>query len=350
MLFRSLALAATLAACSSPVLDTSTEDELIASAEAPSSAAPSTPSVQRVELGVVASDQPFAFDVPADALGFTIAATWPPNVTGNEHGIRTLVAPSRRLVVRELVSEGGTLPSTRVVRGVSTFAVPSTTATLGETVGGRWIAVVDGPQGATVTLRIQRGSAGRFQGGVLDLDVYLPDGLVTRDPEPARIVTANSATGDANVRARVDIFYRLLSEHVGIGRGTVRYHAIDRRYLSATTGDARAELLSAARGPHAGLAVVLTNELAYGEGASLLGYSVDLPGLLDAAGSPHGAIAVATNGKTATAENDALTLFHELGQVTSWACGTRPTTTARSICSTTRRRASRAKSAPTPPT
>ncbi len=297
--------------CSSVPVDETEETALErGSATADAGGAAAASSVRVIPLGALRPGARLSFEVPRGALGFTLAVV---AADDKELGIRELTSPNGRRVVDRYVPEGGTRPLGRATRGAATVGIPASTRTAsGEAIAGRWSAIVDGPAGAPMTLRIQSTADGAFHGGALDLDVYVPEGLVVQDPEAPHAVTAAAAPRDASIGARVDMFYSFLQHHVGIGRGEVRFHPIDARYRRAATGDERAALLTAPAAPHAGLAVVLTNEMSYGGGETLLGYSTGLPGFADGVADAHAAIGVALY-KDGSVKNDALTLFHELG-------------------------------------
>jgi hypothetical protein len=164
-----------------------------------------------------------------------------------------------------------------------------------------------------VRIAVQRTSDGEFHGGELDLHVWMPDGLRVHDPEPLHEVRAAEASSDQSIGKRVDLFFEGLDALFGIARGRVTYHAIDASFLSATSGDARAAIAAQAKGDGSpALHVVLTNELAYSEGDSILGYSGGIPGSAIASGSVRSSIVVALyDGESAA--NDGLTVLHEMG-------------------------------------
>lgn len=314
-LLRALSFFSLLGVASCTTLDatgTSSDDALSAGDDqAEHTSAPA--SIEVRSLGGLVPDTAFSFDVPRGAIGFTLT------VLANDPDVvvRSLVSPTGHVAVTDGVPESGTRAIGRGSRGAASVAYPASTASLAgdAVVPGRWTAVVHGPVSAPVSLRVQNTGDGRFHGGALDLDVYVPRGLFVHDPEPVHALDTDTIARDACLERRVAIFYSMLERLVGIRRGAVRYYAIDERYRSATTGDARAALLSAPSTRHPGLAVVLTNDMSYGGGDPLLGYSVGLPGLVDGFGLPQGAIAVALN-KGSDATNDALTLLHELGHFT----------------------------------
>lgn len=270
-----------------------------------------------------------SFDVPADAIGFNVIVS---GDTGARVGVAQLIDPAGNAVVRDYVPDGSDTELALGNRGLGTFSVPSTNATATQPLAsGRWSVTVNGlvPTGPVdksgtsraqgdpitgalhVTVKLQRTGDGAFHGGQLDLHVYVPQGLHVQDPDPVHVVTNPSS--DASIGKRVDFFYEELLRLFDIGRGTVTFHSMDARFAHATTGDDRAQLIAQASvesGP--ALHVVLTNELSYGGGQTLLGYSVGLPGAMNTAGTVRSAIAVALY-DDGTANNDAITFVHEMG-------------------------------------
>ena len=285
-----------------------------------------------LDLGAVVPGTPTTFDVPQDALGFSVTVVGDP---GSFVGIHSLGAPSGASVVSGYTPSGGSGTLALGSRGMGAISVPMTDATAtGGLEHGAWRLVVGGvvpdasapsskgsgaPTGAPVqsplrvTVQFQRSGDGQFHGGALDLHVYVPEGLRMHDPDAVHVVSAERASTDASMNQRVSLFYTELSRLFGISRGVVAYHRIDGRFTTATTGDARAQLMAQAsvKAAHA-LHVVLTNELSYGGGEALLGYSVGMPGASNLPSSVRSSVAVAIYDDQ-TAMNDAITILHEMG-------------------------------------
>ena len=286
-----------------------------------------------IDLGDVAPSAEGAFDVPEGTLGFNVSVL---GDAAARVGVASLIAPDGTRVVTDYALAGSRAKIALGNRGASAVSYPQTSATAQKPVpAGRWRVVVGGvvvppnatpdksntsmPAGAAVesplrvVVRVQRASTGAFQGGELDTHVYVPRGMRIHDPDPLHEVVAEKLATDASLARRVDAFYDELQRLFGIGRGAVTFHAIDGSFRSATTGDARAALIAqaTAEAPQA-LHVVFTNEMSYGGGAPLLGYSVGLPGIANAAGTVRSAISVALY-PDQTATNDAVTMVHEMG-------------------------------------
>jgi hypothetical protein len=288
----------------------------------------------RIDLGDVLPGREVTFDVPAGTLGFNITVEGDAN---SQIGVESLVSPSGEKVVDGFFLPGAN-PDARMAvlggRGASALSVPQSDGTATRPVEhGTWKVVASGivpdetssknkssaalPTGPRittplhVTVAIQRTSDGEFHGGELDLHVWMPAGLRAHDPDPIHEVT--SPEGDRSIAKRIDLFYEDLESLFGIARGRVQFHSIDASFRSATSGDARAA--ACAQAEHDGspaLHVVLTNELSYGGGETILGYSGGIPGSALASRSARSAIVVALY-ENGTAANDALTVLHEMG-------------------------------------
>ncbi len=286
-----------------------------------------------VDLGDVTPGKEVEIDVPDDALGFNISVF---GEGESRVGIASLVDPHGQAVIRDYVPAGAEGPLALGSRGVGAFSVPQTNGTATrDLVAGTWRLVVSGidvpPDAPTdksgtstpvgtpvrgplrVSVRIQKSGDGAFHGGELDMHVYVPEGMRIHDPGPVHELHASGLENDAALARRIDAFYSELERLFGIGRGAVSYHVIDGSFREATTGDARAQLIAQATAtiPQA-LHVVFTNEMSYGGGAPLLGYSVGLPGTVNVPGTVRSAISVAVY-DDGTADNDAITMLHEMG-------------------------------------
>ena len=286
-------------------------------ASSPSDAAPlgspsSKEAVNSVTVAeLVPRDGSLTFEVPAGALGFTLAVAAPAGSEAAPLGIRDLRAPSGQAAVVDFIPRGGTRPLGKGVRGTAAVCAAWTT---GDTsLGGLWSATTDAPKGASHRLLVQATDDGAFHGGLMDLDLYIPDGLLVGAKGARHPVDAATALSDADVSARVDAFFALLETHVGIARGEVTAHALDAKFLAAESGDARADLLAHAAPTELGrLAVAFTNSMSYTDGDPLYGYSLGLPGFAAPGAGARAAIAVALY-EDSSAKNDAVTILHERG-------------------------------------
>lgn len=333
-----------LSACSSPVLppgDSSEPDPndnggngASANADAGRGASPnangSDPSV--IDLGEVQAGAPLTFDVPRGTLGFTIVVDG--NVTANDAlGVAELGNPSGAAVIRDFVDakEPGRATRGDLGSGVGVVPVPLVGNRALEPVpAGKWTLKIGGVTGsakggkgsatpwagrAHAVVRLQTSSDGTFRGGALDLDVYVPDGLLVSGSGAPHAITAASAGADADLQSRLTITFGLFRRLYGIERGDVRYHALPSSVSAMTSQadvDAANKLAKFVSG-RAAAQVVLTNRLSPdGDGGEISGVSNCLPGAVGVPGTVCSAVIVSLRAQT-PAWQDAATLVHELG-------------------------------------
>ncbi len=289
--------------------------------------APPTPPPPRfgepklVDLGAVVPGVPVALDVPPSTLGFQVlvrspGATWV--------GIQKITSPTGEVVFDEFKPQGSTATTAVSLSGardvMATAAVPQTEATANAPVAsGRWMITFGGVASGALRAeaRIQTTSDGRFHGGELDLNLYVPDGLVIATPSAPHPITTASAAQDPDVVARVDKFFMLLKQVVGFDRGKVTFLAAPAAALVANTPPAFETALSASVGqPNTqALHVTLTNELER-DGFAAWGFSPGIPGATMVAGSSMSNIVLRVTkdaGYPDAVLGDAATILHEAG-------------------------------------
>jgi hypothetical protein len=186
---------------------------------------------------------------------------------------------------------------------------------------GGSVAVKDAAKG-TVTpyqgevhgrVLLQTGGASASEGGMLDLDFYVPDGLVLSGTAGDHTVTAATAASDAEVAARVDETFNLFRRLYGIGRGEVRFFPIEARFTSIQGEDNlyEAHRRAASASGEQRAQVVLTNVLQPDDEGEISGNCGCLPGAPTVAGTICSSVVVAFRGGPAWV--DASTIAHELG-------------------------------------
>src|SRR5262249_40492710 len=104
------------------------------------------------------------------------------------------------------------------------------------------------------SVRVQKTLDGDFDGGRLDLHVFVP-----RDLVPG--VTETSDTLGESLGCRVDGFYFLLKQLVGISRGDVTVSIVDPSLSSITDVEKAFEVVRSIENGTKVLAVLLTKEL-----------------------------------------------------------------------------------------
>jgi hypothetical protein len=260
-----------------------------------------------IDLGEFRSGDQVAIDVPEGALGLHIVA-----VAEDESAVlytKSLISPSGATIIDELVPFGSVFAAEHVLAvSVPMYRHPDTMPLL----AGRWrfTPEIYGPA-STLHGRayIQTSSDGVFHGGVLDLHIYLPEGLNLEGPESARVVSAEEAPGDANMAARLDAFYGGLEELFGLGRGEVYFHDRPAEQIQVTGFDELATLYSGAEPAQQALHLFLTNGLVLG-GQPVWGVSGGLPGASYERPTNSGGVALNVG---ASPLGDGLTAVHELG-------------------------------------
>jgi len=270
-----------------------------------------------IDLGTVTAGTDVTFDVPAGALGFNIvmdgdAADFDQD---KPYGIQRIVDPSGTVVHDKFTPVGGTNPtSTAAFDTLAAASVPQSEAAGEPIAAGKW-TVLFGVQGdstakpkVSAKVRIQSSGDGKFHGGTLDLHVHVPAGLqvdgTTVDPA--------KASTDARLKQRLDTFFSLTSNLLGIDRGEVVFHTaksnladvadleiIDAFGVSSPLDDGKQAL-------H----VLLTNSISQGGQQVAAGISPGIPGAATVFGRGASGIIVATVGGS---DEDALTMLHEAG-------------------------------------
>lgn len=289
----------------------------------------------RVDLGNVAAGAEVSFDVPAGTLGFTVvvdASVAPEDFIGVEE----LRDPTGEIVVaeyRDAKSEVSRAISGPSGAGIGVLTIPLVSDRASAPVrSGRWktklggATLVKGAVKGTVTpwsgnlhavVLFQKTSRsdGSFGGGLLDLDVYVPDGLRVNDEGASRAVDATSAAADPAIRARLDKTFDLYKSLYGIDRGDVRFHRVAESVASIVGQEAidDANVLATATGARPSGQIVLTNRLAPDgdDGGDISGISSCLPGAIGTPATKCSAVIVALRGSAAW--EDAATIVHELG-------------------------------------
>lgn len=293
-----------------PVDDASTDPGRDARVPTPPAEAGPTGPLQRIDLGSVGPDAPVTFTVPAGALGFNVTVHDASGGSPTGVGVRSLVGPSGQRAFDAFIPKGGSF-ETSVGYTWAAASVPQPDVAPEP---GTWTARFGRLSPSTAPLRaevtIQTTPDGAFHGGALDLDVWVPDGLrVWLDGGGTATISAGSAPTHPWVVARVDAFYALLGDLVGLDRGDVRFHALPARFRALGEDSlAQAAEATAPRADAQTLHLVLTEDLFDGQAA---GTTTAIPGAAARGGSPVSAIASITQDEGP--ENQASTWLHEGG-------------------------------------
>lgn len=283
----------------------------------PEAAAPNASDPLVLDLGEVDVGVDVPFEIPAGALGFNIVMEGEIADFDQDrpYGIERITDPKGKVVHDDFTPAGGTkATSTAAFDTIAAASVPQSEAVAAPLPAGTWKVRFGVQNDATAKpkvhakVRVQSSGDGAFHGGKLDLHLHVPAGLsiegVTIDP-------AKAAT-TSQVKARVDLFFQLTTQLLGIERGEVVFHT-EKVALADLDGQ---ELLkgfavsdSADDGKQA-LHVLLTNSISQDGQPIAAGISPGIPGAATVYGRAVSGIIVAS---VATAEQDVLTMLHEAG-------------------------------------
>ncbi|MBK8213581.1 MAG: hypothetical protein IPK71_07480 [Myxococcales bacterium] len=265
-----------------------------------------------VDLGRVLAGTPVKLDVPANALGFNVVVRGEDDE--DEVSITRVTSPSGEVVLRDAIVVGGTFESAKGLRIAAAEVPQNRLASTVPLEKGAWSITVAGKGTLSVSARVQISGDGEFHGGALDMHVYLPRGLVVEDPGSPHVVDAARAERDASIEARLDAFYRALEATTGIVRGDVTFHDVDPSFRRIATKRALDAAFAASAGVvadgHQSVHVMLTNELAFGNGT--WGVASGIPGAATRTGTRASGVALALTGDN-FASADGLALLHEVG-------------------------------------
>lgn len=270
-----------------------------------------------VDLGAVKTGVDVAFEVPAGALGFNIVAEGKIADFDQDRpfGIERITDPAGTVVHDNFTPNGGTLPtSTAAFDTIAVAGVPQSENVPEILPAGKWklrLGISNNPTASAtlnVKVRIQSSGDGIFHGGALDLTLHVPPGLTVDNAT----VDATNAESNAGIRERVDTFYQVMSELLGIERGTVTFKADGSAFTDLDDNEV-IQGFAASRGEENGkqnMHILLTNAIRQGGKSIALGISPGIPGSAGVFGRGTSGIIVVTS---KDAEGDALTMAHEFG-------------------------------------
>jgi hypothetical protein len=271
-----------------------------------------------IDLGTVAVGQPVVFDVPAGAVGFTVIVE---GEQGNPVAIDALKNPAGTPVLADATLVDSFV-QTAFGKGAAAVPVPQNDAPASAPVPGTWHATflaydanfaVDTNASLHATVRVQVTDDAEFHGGLLDLHVYVPDGLQILDPSPLHSITAATAASDPDVASRIDDFYEAVKSMVGIDRGKVTFHAVPARFASVTSMEDLEDLFRESRVVADGQALhfMLSNHIEVVPDNSSWGIAAATGGAASRTGTPLSGVALSIG--DFPAYGDALTMLHEAG-------------------------------------
>lgn len=185
------------------------------------SASDATPSDDGIDLGVVASNGTARFQIPDDALGFTVllssdgerdrALELAPSIARLESGGAPFVVDNR------FATEATTIPGRFPSRG-STVTVGAPFDS--RSVAGEWSLLV-GTRPGRVRVELRRAPAARFDGGVVSLAIFVPDGA--KLGEGGRAVGLRDLESDPRLSRALDGYFEIVVRELALSRGTVTF-------------------------------------------------------------------------------------------------------------------------------
>ncbi|MBX3190041.1 MAG: hypothetical protein KF819_23650 [Labilithrix sp.] len=291
------------------------DDEEPAPTPSPTPPTPSDPLV--VDLGAVQAGVDVPFEVPAGALGFNIVMEGEVADFDQDrpYGIERIVDPNGKTVHASFMPVGGTKStSTAAFDTIAAASVPQSEAVAETIPAGKWtvrFGVENNPSAKPTVyakVRIQSSGDGAFYGGKLDLHVHVPTGLRVG----GATVNPAEAASDSRIKERLDLFFQLTTQLLGIERGEVTFHTAAARFAELDDQEIL-QGFAVSRGAEDGtqaLHVLFTNEISQGGQPIAAGISPGIPGAATVFGRGVSGIIVATY---SSRDEDVLTMFHEAG-------------------------------------
>jgi hypothetical protein len=276
-----------------------------------------------VDLGTVATSVPIAVDIPPNAIGFQIVAERP---GASAVGIKRVVSPSGEVALDEYKLPNGTAAITVTIAGsrdiMAAAAIPQADVAAGFPVApGKWLVTFGGDpndsQPIHASARIQLTADGQFHGAELDLNVFVPDGLMIGTPEwEVHPVTAATAAQDPSVMVRIDRYFALVKQILGVDRGKLSFFPAPASARDITTQDALNDAFAASTGQPDGQALnlTLTNTLEV-NGVKAWGIAPGIPGVSVRSGTSLSGIVLRVTNEVmeGAVDGDAITILHEGG-------------------------------------
>jgi hypothetical protein len=271
-----------------------------------------------LDLGEVESGKDVSFEIPAGALGFNISfeaaiADFDPEAP---FGIERITDPSGKVLHDQFRPKSGGSSSNPT--SIATFdAIAAASIPQGDgapqDLSGSWkvrlgVFGAGGKVKAKGRVHVQSSGDGQFHGGMLDVVLHVPSGLVIGD----HVVDASKASSDSEIKDRLDTFFFATKELLGIERGEVKFEAETNMYRELNDNEVlQGFAISAGQkdGTQA-LHILMTNLLAQNGEPFAAGISPGIPGAATVFGRNVSGIIVTTS---ESPDQDAFTMLHEAG-------------------------------------
>jgi hypothetical protein len=278
---------------------------------------PSLPVGQVVlDLGAVNAGDLVPVTIPIGALGFNITAEGSIDDFDEDKpfGINRIVAPDGTVVHDAFMAAGGTQETSIVLWDVIAAASVPQSENVPNNLAGTWklqfgVHNGDAKPKLNAQVRVQATVDGAFHGGTLDLHLYVPLGLSIGK----RTLDPNTVATDPDIATRLNEFFRLTTELLGVTRGKVTFSLVGPEFsrLDGAKELQRGFAVSSKKndGTQA-LNVLLTNVIANNGVSIAVGLAPGIPGAANRFGSAMSGLLIVFSGD---AMADALTMFHEMG-------------------------------------
>ena len=179
---------------------------------------PPEPTLIEVPLGKLPLDQPFAFEVPPNTLGFTLVANVPNNPSSPLGiGVDKMWAPDGTELVKDYTLGPENSLFFYASIGIISAGVPQSDDPQAMPAQvGKWTAQIGdyefgGPANADVSVYLRQTIDGQFHGGVLDVNVFLVEGVAT--PDQLKTTIAGAYNGYVGLNLGELNFYSLPSQY-----------------------------------------------------------------------------------------------------------------------------------------
>lgn len=270
-----------------------------------------------IDLGTVKTGVDIEVDIPVGALGFNIVVEGD-NASFDQakpFGIERITDPSGKVVHNNFMPDGGTKEtSTASFDTIAAASVPQSENVSQIVPSGKWkvrFGVQNNPTARpalTAKVRVQSSGDGAFHGGTLDLTIHIPAGVKV----DGAIVDPAKAATNAGLTERINTFYKVTSQLLGIERGKVTFQTA-RTSLVDLDDNEIIDGFAVSTGETDGtqnMHILLTNSIRQGGESVAIGISPGIPGAASVFGRGVSGIIVVPG---STAEDDVLTMIHEMG-------------------------------------
>ncbi len=285
--------------------------------EAPPEETPKPTDPLVVDLGTVDSGVDVPFEIPAGALGFNIimegqAVDFDPQAP---FGIERITDPTGKVVHQAYGPVGGTKStSTASFDVIAAASVPQSEVVPTKIPAGKW-KVRFGVQGdptakpkVRAKVRVQATPDGVFHGGTLDLHIHVPQTVTIGSAE----IDHTDACSDPRIKERVETFFALTKQLLGITKGTVKCSGASSG-LAELDDNEIIDGFAISGGEKEGtpvLHVLITNAIRIEGQPVAQGISPGIPGAANLFGRGVSGIIVSPTGFV---DEDVLVMLHEAG-------------------------------------